>query len=173
MIKYFQSKYHIDTNKVYAAGFSGGGQMAYKLGLTIPSKIKAIAAVVANLPDSASCDCIMSGKPLPVLIINGTEDPVNPYGGGEMFVNNASFGVVKSTENTFGYWATLAGYTGLPQKQLLPNTDTADHKVIEQYTYSKPGLPPVTLLKVIGGKHDYPGDINVYEYIWKFFKSLP
>jgi polyhydroxybutyrate depolymerase len=172
MIKYFQGKYRIDTNKVYAAGFSGGGQMAYKLGLTMPSQIKAIAAVVANLPDSASCDCVMSGKPLPVLIINGTDDPVNPYKGGKMFVNNASFGVVKSSENTFGYWATLAGYKGSPKKELLPDTDTSDHKIIEQYSYSKTGLPPITLLKVIGGKHDYPGDIDVYVYAWKFFQSI-
>jgi polyhydroxybutyrate depolymerase len=28
------------------------------------------------------------------------------------------------------------------------------------------------LLKVIGGKHDYPGDINVHRYAWEFFKSV-
>lgn len=172
MINYFQEKFRIDKRKVYAAGFSGGGQMAYKLGATLPGAIKGIAAIVANMPDSASCDCILSGKALPVLIINGTDDPINPYKGGEMFVNNASFGVVKSTENSFGYWASLAGYNGLPQHQTLPDTDTADHKIIEQYNYRKPGKPSLTLLKIVGGKHDYPGDIDVYVYTWEFFRSL-
>lgn len=172
MLNYFQTKFSVSENKIYAAGFSGGGHMAYKLGLTMPEQIKAIAAVVANMPDAASCDCKLSGKALPVLIINGTADGTNPYNGGEMFVNNASYGVVRSTENTFGYWATLAGYSGKPEKQLLPDTDTSDHKIIEQYSYHQPGKPAVTLLKVIGGKHDYPGDIDVYLYAWQFFLSL-
>jgi polyhydroxybutyrate depolymerase len=172
MIDHFTKKFQLDKKKVYATGFSGGGHMAYKLGITMPDKIKAIAAVVANMPDSASCDCTLSGKALPVLIINGTDDPVNPYKGGEMFVNNASFGVVKSTENTFHYWSALAGYTGEPVKTLLPDTDTTDRKTIEQYCYRQPDKPAITLLKVIGGKHDYPGDIDVYQYVWAFFKSL-
>jgi len=172
MISYFRQKFGISPNKVFAAGFSGGGQMAYKLGATMPDKIKAIIAVVANLPDSASCDCKLSGRPLPVMIINGTLDPVNPYNGGEMFVNKASFGVVLSSENNFHYWAKLAGYTGEPKRKVLPDSDTSDHKTIERFSYFAKGKPPVVLLKVVGGKHDYPGDIDVYAYAWEFFKRL-
>ncbi len=172
MIKYFHRKYQISESNVFAAGFSGGGHMAYKLGLTMPGKVKGIAAIVANMPDSASCDCILAGKPLPVLIINGTEDKTNPYNGGEMFVSNASFGAVRSTENTFAYWSTLAGYTSAPEKKVLPDTDTADHKIVEQYNYRRPGKPPVTLLKVVGGHHDYPNDFDVYVYVWEFFKGV-
>jgi len=172
MISYFQKKYGISKDKVFAAGFSGGGQMAYKLAMTMPGKIKAIAAVVANMPDSASCDCVLAGKAKPVLIINGTDDKTNPYNGGEMFVNNASFGVVLSTENSFHYWASLAGYTGTPTKTLLPDTDPADKKTIEQYRYKQNNKPPVTLLKVVGGHHDYPNDIDVYLYAWEFFKAV-
>lgn len=172
MINYFQTKFGISKNKIYASGFSGGGHMAYKLALTMPGQIKAIAAVVANMPDSASCDCTLAGKAKPVLIINGTMDNTNPYNGGEMFVNNTSYGVVRSTENTFNYWATLAGYNGTPKKTLLPNTDPADEKTIERYAYQQKNKPPVILLKVIGGHHDYPNDIDVYVYAWEFFKKL-
>lgn len=172
MIQYFHNKYALPLNKVFATGFSGGGQMAYKLALTMPNQIKAIAAIVANMPDWASCDCMVAGKAMPVLIINGTADNVNPYNGGEMFVNNASFGVVRSTENTFGYWSTLAGHTGAPAKSILPDADPNDQKTIEQYSYQHQDKPPVTLLKVVGGHHDYPNDIDVYLYIWEFFKGL-
>ncbi len=171
MISYFGLKYNINKEKVFAAGFSGGGHMAYKLGLTMPGEIRAIAAIVANMPDSASSDCIFTGKPLPVLIINGTADNVNPYNGGEMFVNNSSYGVVRSTEKSFYYWSSLAGYTGEPVKTVLPDADPADQKIIEEYRYNSTGRPSVTLLKVVGGKHDYPGDIDVYLYAWNFFKS--
>ena len=172
MIDYFNKKYGIDKNKIFAAGFSGGGQMAYKLGLTMPNQVKAIAAIVANMPDSASCDCILAGKALPVLIINGTVDNVNPYNGGEMFVNNSSYGVVRSSEGSLNYWSALAGYSGAPAKANLPDTDPDDHKTIESYTYNLPNKPAVSLLKVIGGKHEYPNDIDVYLYVWNFFKSV-
>jgi len=172
MIQFFHNLFGISANKVFAAGFSGGGHMAYKLALTIPNQVKAIAAIVANMPDSASCDCTLAGKPMPVLIINGTDDKTNPYNGGEMFVSNASFGVVRSTENTFAYWATLAGYTGTPTKKTLPDNDPGDQKVIESYSYHQKNKLPVTLLKVVGGRHDYPNDIDVYLYAWEFFKSV-
>ena len=172
MIDRFHSKYAISEKKVFATGFSGGGHMAYKLAATMPAKIKAIAAIVANMPDAVSCDCVLEGKALPVLIINGTEDKTNPYYGGEMFVNNSSFGVVRSSENTFGYWSSLAGYTGAPTKTLLPDTDPTDQKTIEAYSYHQKNKPPITLLKVIGGHHDYPNDIDVYLYVWNFFKSV-
>ncbi|MGG9962792.1 alpha/beta hydrolase family esterase [Ferruginibacter sp. SUN106] len=172
MISYFHTKYNISEKKIFAAGFSGGGHMAYKLAATMPDKIKAIAAVVANMPDSASCDCVLAGKAKPVLIVNGTKDETNPYNGGEMFVNNASFGVVRSTENTFHYWASLAGYNGEPVKTLLPDADPNDQKTIEEYDYRQKNKPPVTLLKVVGGHHDYPNDIDVYVFAWAFFKSV-
>lgn len=172
MIQFFHNRFGIPINNVFAAGFSGGGHMAYKLALTMPNQVKAIAAIVANMPDSASCDCTLAGKPIPVLIINGTDDKTNPYNGGEMFVSNASFGVVRSTENTFAYWATLAGYSGTPTKKTLPDTDPGDQKIIESYSYQQKNKPPVTLLKVVGGRHDYPNDIDVYLYAWEFFKSV-
>ena len=171
MIRYFRDKYGINENKVVAAGFSGGGHMAYKLGLTMPDKIRAIAAIVANMPDSASMDCIPVRKALPVLIVNGTDDGTNPYKGGEMYVNNSSYGVVRSTDSSFHYWSTLAGYEGEAIKKVLPDTDPKDGKIIESYSYNDATKPAITLLKVVGGKHDYPNDIDVYLYAWDFFKS--
>ncbi|MEZ4903860.1 MAG: prolyl oligopeptidase family serine peptidase [Spirosomataceae bacterium] len=58
MIDYFNKQYAIDTNKVFAVGTSGGGHMAYKLGLTMPEKFRAITALIANLPDTNNMDCI-------------------------------------------------------------------------------------------------------------------
>lgn len=171
MIAYFVNKYHIDKKKVFAVGTSGGGHMAYKLALTMPGKFRAITAIIANLPDSNNMDCVAIARPIPVMIINGTADPVNPYNGGEMRVANSSYGNVCSTDRTFHYWASLAGYTGEPAKKELPDTDPADGRTIEQYTYTQKGKPEVVLLKVIGGKHDYPKDIDVHEAAWEFFKK--
>jgi len=171
MINYFVKKYGIDREKVFAVGTSGGGHMAFKLGMTMPSAFKAITAIVANLPDTNNLDCTASGTPMNVMIVNGTEDKTNPYSGGEVILGSGNFGFVRSSERTLQYWADLAGYTGAPTKTLLPDLDPKDGKRIEAYRYSG-GKKEVTLLKVIGGKHDYPGDINVHRYAWEFFKSV-
>ncbi|GAB2607165.1 hypothetical protein GCM10027190_63320 [Spirosoma areae] len=170
LINYFVKKYQVNPKQIFAIGTSGGGHMAYKLALTMPDKFRAITALIANLPDTNNLDCPEKRMPIPVMIVNGTSDTVNPYQGGEVITGNISLGLVRSTERTFHYWASLAGYTKQPIKELMADTDPNDHKTIERYTYKEKGKPEVTLLKVIGGKHDYPNDINVYLEAWTFFK---
>ncbi|MEO0001227.1 MAG: hypothetical protein RL766_1273 [Bacteroidota bacterium] len=170
MIEYFSKRLKIDQKKVFAIGTSGGGHMAYKLALTIPDKFRSITAIIANLPADENLDCPQSKKPLNVMIVNGTADKINPFDGGEVILSSGNFGKVRSTEETFQYWAKLAGYKDKPVHTLLPDNNTTDGKTIEQYTYSGK-QKDVVLLKVNGGKHDYPGDIDVHLYAWKFFKS--
>lgn len=170
MIQYFKSKYNANENHVYAVGTSGGGHMCYKLAMTLPGRIKAITAIIANLPAEDNMDCAEAKKALPVMIINGTADPLNKYEGGMMQSGDFIMGNVRSTDKTFAYWSGLAGYKGSPVKSLLPDTDPSDGKTIEQYTFKAKGKPEITLLKVIGGKHDYPNDIDVHVEAWRFFK---
>lgn len=171
MIAYFQEKHKINSTNVFAVGTSGGGHMAYKLALTMPERFRAITALIANLPDTNNLDCPEKRLPLPVMIVNGTADNVNPYNGGEVIIgNNLSLGFVRSTDRTFAYWSQLAGYKRQPKMQALPDTDPKDGKTIEKYTFKKGRKPEVTLLKVIGGKHDYPNDIDVHIEAWAFFK---
>lgn len=171
MIEYFEKKYSVNPGQVFAIGTSGGGHMAYKLALTTPDKFKAITAIIANLPEEANMDCTPSGSPISVMIINGTRDSTNPYNGGEVKIAGASFGRVRSTELTFKYWATVDGYSGEPYKESLPDTDPSDGKTIERYRYKQSKKPAVVLLKVVGGRHDYPNDIDVYLEAWAFFKQ--
>lgn len=170
MIQYFKTKYGINDNQVFAVGTSGGGHMCYKLALVLPKKIRAITAIIANLPAVDNMDCVEAKVALPVMIVNGTDDPLNKYEGGMMQSGDFIMGNVRSTEKSFRYWAELAGYHNEPMKTLLEDTDVEDGKKIERYTYKEKGQPEVTLLKVIGGKHDYPNDIDVHLEAWEFFK---
>ncbi|MGV3558883.1 alpha/beta hydrolase family esterase [Larkinella arboricola] len=170
MIDYFRKNHRIDPKRVFAVGTSGGGHMAYKLALTMPEKFRAVTALIANLPDTNNLDCPEKRVAIPILIVNGTADQTNPYEGGEVRANGISLGLVRSTDRTFRYWSDLAGYQQQPTKTRLPDTDPNDGKTIERYTYQAKGKPEVTLLKVIGGKHDYPNDIDVYLEAWAFFK---
>ena len=170
MIRYFHQQYNINRRKVFVVGTSGGGHMAYKLALTMPDQIQAITAIIANLPDTNNLDCPEMRKPMNVMIVNGTKDNTNPYDGGEVILGSGNFGFVRSTDRTFAYWSQLAGYTESPKMRVLPDNDPNDGKTIEEYVFSGRNKK-VILLKVIGGKHDYPGDINVHLEAWKFFKS--
>jgi polyhydroxybutyrate depolymerase len=170
MIQYFKSKFNISEQKVFAMGTSGGGHMCYKLAMTMPGKFKAVTAIIANLPDTDNLDCAESKVAIPIMIINGTADPLNPYEGGMMQSGNFIMGNVRSTDRSFKYWASLASYEGDPVKSSIPDNDPKDGKTIERYTYQQKGKPEVVLLKVIGGKHDYPNDIDVHVEAWAFFK---
>lgn len=171
MIDYFSKNHGINTKNIFAVGTSGGGHMVYKLALTMPERFRAITALIANLPDDNNMDCSEAKKAIPVMIVNGTEDRVNPYNGGEVKLgNNLSLGFVRSTDRTFEYWSKLAGYSKSPKKEVYLDTDPNDGKTIESYTFKKGRKPEVKLLKVIGGKHDYPNDIDVHLEAWSFFK---
>jgi polyhydroxybutyrate depolymerase len=167
MIDYCVANYKINPARVFAVGTSGGGHMVYTLAMTMPEKFKAITAIVANIPVPDNMDCVEKKMPMPVMIINGTNDQTNPYNGG---ISAKNKGLVRSTDESFHYWATLDGYKGEPTMEALPDTDPTDGKTIEKYTYKQKGKPEVVLLKVINGEHNNPKEIDVYLESWSFFK---
>jgi len=170
MIDYFKKGYKINDKHVFATGFSGGGHMTYKLGLTMPGKFRAISAIVANLPTPDNMDCSPVGVPIATMIINGTADSVNPYEGGDVNIPNVKLGKVRATEQSFRYWATLDGYKGEPVKSMMPDADTSNNITVEKYTFKRKNAPEVTLLKVINGQHQFLTDIDVFGESWAFFK---
>jgi len=170
LIDLFASKYKIDKKQVFATGFSGGGHMAYKLALTMPGKIRAVSAVVANLPTDENMDCTPMNVPIPVMITNGTADQTNPYNVGEVKTPGVTLGTVRSTDQSFQYWAKLDGYSGEPVKSIMPDGDTSNDITVEKYTSQKKGKPEVTLLKVVNGKHEFVTDFDMFEESWNFFK---
>jgi polyhydroxybutyrate depolymerase len=73
-----------DPRRVFAIGISRGGHMAFRLALEAPEQFRAVAAVAANVPTPENFKCKPAGQGTSsVLIMNGTEDPLNPFDGGE------------------------------------------------------------------------------------------
>jgi len=170
VIDYFKTNYQINDLQVFASGFSGGGQMAYRMAITMPKKFRAISAMVANMPTPENMDCTESKIAIATIIMNGTADATNPYTGGEVKTAGVTLGNVRSTDESFKYWATLSGYSGEPVKGILPDADPTNDITVESYTYKKKKSPEVTLLKVINGKHEFPKDIDLFVESWTFFK---
>ena len=95
----------IDERRVYATGMSNGGFMSHRLACEAADVFAAVAPVSAvNGMDSCT-----PGRSVPVMMFNGTLDPLVAYGGGGLF---------GSAEQTFTDWSTrdLCGDAPKPGK---------------------------------------------------------
>jgi polyhydroxybutyrate depolymerase len=72
------ARYPIDPKRMYATGFSNGGQMCYRLALELSDRIAAIAPMSGGRLAQGS----RPAHPVPVLHVHGTADGVYPFEGG-------------------------------------------------------------------------------------------
>jgi polyhydroxybutyrate depolymerase len=176
----------IATDEVFATGLSNGGHMALRLALEAPDFVAGVAAIAASLPAADNLSCRMSGKAVPVLLINGDEDPVSPYEGGETWSLNPfnARGAVQPAVATANYFRMLAGYTEPPFDHRYPDADQADGTVASRMLWSAGDRPEVDLITIHGGGHTIPHplksmprilgrtshDVPAAEEIWRFFQ---
>ena len=96
----------IDTQKVFAVGFSNGGFMAHRLGCQLGELVKAVVSIAGagTLPDEP---CSARGVSR-VLQIHGDADTVVGYRGGRVFRSGA-YREHLSAERTASDWAARLG----------------------------------------------------------------
>jgi polyhydroxybutyrate depolymerase len=145
----------IDRNRVFATGVSRGGQMAYRLALEAPSRFRAVAAVAANLPTSENFKCRPSAHGASsVMIMNGVEDPLNPYYGGEVqFYGLYRRGHVRSSRSSGQYFADLNHITATPAAN---ETRFANGVRVEDLRWGNAGAVEIELVGIHGGGHGLP-----------------
>jgi polyhydroxybutyrate depolymerase len=190
MIDHFQQKYSVDPKRVYATGVSNGGHMVYRLGLEIPQRFGALAAMAANLPVATNLDCAESGRPVTMAILNGTQDPINPYEGGLVTImGNSSRGAVRPASATLKYWADLAGAAQVETTR-LPEVDGNPDSWITRETWRGRDSIEVRLYTLHGAGHVMParsgplmtqlldmllggaaGDMESATELWEFFDA--
>ena len=148
------AEYPVDPNRVYVTGASNGGMMTYRMLLEAPERFTAGAAYIANLP-AFDEPLPTPSQPVPIMIANGTEDPLMPYGGGVVAKNR---GVVISTRETVDWWieADQADRDGILTFD-LPDLNPEDGCRIKEEVYpAGPGGAEVRLYIVEGGGHTLP-----------------
>jgi polyhydroxybutyrate depolymerase len=174
LLDFEETTHAIDKKRVFAAGWSNGAQLAYRLALEYPESFAGVAAISASVPVKENLDCGQADKPIPVMIVNGTADPINPFRGGMVNLGGAKLGNVLSSEDTAKYWAGLLGVTAAPQIATLPHK--GGRTSVDSTTWAKDGTPVVTLYAVQGGGHAMPlagEDLDSPVAIWDFFAKLP
>ena len=168
MIDSISSDYKINSNRVYACGYSLGGELTYELACRLNNRIAAIGAVARTMGTDAFNNCTPT-HPTGVMTILGTEDNTSPYEG-------LVWGGVKyylSADEVHDYWANHNQCDTIVDIESIPNTDPSDGSSVERHSWSMNKCVLVEHLKVIGGGHDWPGsfgnmDIDASEEIWNF-----
>lgn len=148
------AQYPVDPEQIYLTGASNGGLMTYRLLIEAPDHFTAGAAFIANLPEPAQNLPVM-GKPTPLMISNGTKDPLMPWIGGLVGKDR---GMVISAEETVSWWVS-ANRANTDQKtsELLPNLDPEDDCRIQKDFYpAGANGAPVVFYTVQGGGHAMP-----------------
>jgi polyhydroxybutyrate depolymerase len=180
------ARYPIDAKRIFVSGISNGGLMLYRLGCSLPDKIRAIAPVTAQIPAAIAPLC-GSESTVSLAVFNGTADPLVPYDGGQITVFRRQRGAVLSTDETIRIWqrknrcSPEAGVTEFPDV-------AADGTRVTKIEYSRcKNESKVVLYRIEGGGHTWPGgrqylpvrrigrttrDINGCDEIWQFFRSL-
>jgi polyhydroxybutyrate depolymerase len=184
IVRRMRAELGIDTSRVFAIGFSNGAQLALRVALEDPGLVRGVAVVGAALPVGDNLGCTRSGAAVPIMIVNGTDDPINPFEGGRASLFGIrDLGRVASTAATARYFADLAGHAGAPSVLRIADVAPDDGTWVEQTTWSDPARPEVTLLTVHGGGHTLPApratlprimgrtnrDVSGAELIWSFF----
>ncbi|MFZ0737018.1 MAG: PHB depolymerase family esterase [Candidatus Acidiferrales bacterium] len=180
-----EATYSVDPSRVYATGLSNGGFMSFKLACDLSARIAAVAPVAATFSLRLSQEC-HPARPISVLEINGTSDPLVPYEGGGMM--RGSGGQILSALDSAKAWAKIDGCAETPATDsLAPKSENGLETRHEIYSGCRGGTE-VALYSIVGGGHTWPGgmqyapqffigktsrDFDANETIWKFFQAHP
>jgi len=101
----------VDARRVYALGDSNGAHMTIRLALEAPELIAGIVAIGAGIPAADNMDCrSVAALPRRVVLVAGTEDPINPYEGGPVTLFGfGNRGEVLSAQESAGWFADGLG----------------------------------------------------------------
>jgi polyhydroxybutyrate depolymerase len=181
-----------DPKHIYITGVSNGGAMTMTMICVRADLFAAAASVIMNLTDESANACHPS-RPVPMLMMNGTADPLIPYEGGR---GTSRFAVAGfwSTARTFAYWRRANGCEAQDADVTdLDDSDKADQTTVTRIASRCPQGRDVVLYRVNDGGHRMPGsfpdarfprlvnmllgpqnrDIDGAATIWEFFRKFP
>jgi polyhydroxybutyrate depolymerase len=159
--------------------------MSIRLALDLTDKLAAVAPVTAQL----SVALAEQTPPLPIsiMIMNGTDDPIVPFDGGEvqLFEFGRGRGEILSTLDTVERFRRYNDCEAVPALVKLPDSEPDDGTAVQIESYTNcADDTEVILVRVVGGGHTWPGgqpylspkivgvvsqEINASEMILDFF----
>jgi polyhydroxybutyrate depolymerase len=183
------AEYKADPKHVFCSGISRGGMMSFYLAYKLSDRIAGIAPVCGGISAAISASYSFA-HPMPVLMINGTEDHLVSYSGGAGSLNKRNEGSAEAdmlpTEDLLAKIVGLNHCDQAPVVTRLDDLDPGDGCTAVDYLYTCKDIP-VEFIKEIGAGHTWPGgsqylpkfivgrvcrDFSATEKIFDFFKKL-
>ncbi len=153
----------VDPTRIYVAGHSNGGSMAYRLALESGERLAAIGVSAGLAIDAVAKE--LPHRPLPLMHVHGTSDTCIPFDG--------SAGC-RSVPDLMTWWSRSQEGADNPTVEHYPHVDEAGPR-FERHEYATEG-GEVLLIKAIGGSHDWFSgnagfDIDTAAEMWRFFSA--
>jgi polyhydroxybutyrate depolymerase len=158
MIDYFVKRYDVQEKAIFACGISNGGMMCHRLALQLSNRISGIVSVSSAIFPALALQK-KEKRRIPVLLLQGTEDPLLPYEGGEAKALGKFLGKVISSDQAVEYWCQISGEKVAKSVRQAKNIDQQDNckTTVESWT-TPTGKLIVRRYKIDGGGHTWPGE---------------
>jgi len=160
LIAQLSESYSIDSDRIYATGYSNGGFMSYSLACYHSDRFAAIAPVASTMLNEFEGDCAPT-RPVPIFSANGTADSVVPYTGGTPGY--------QAIPDVLNYWVTHNNISGDPV--VAEVSDRIEHTL---YAGGDSGVA-VEHYRVEDGEHVwFEGDFGGEELttrVWNFLSA--
>lgn len=147
LIDRLTAEYAIPQGRVFVTGMSAGAFMSNRLACDRADLVAAIAPVAGTLGSGVPC---APSRPVSVLAIHGTADPVVPYNGGGM-IGRGGASDIASAPATAARWAALDGCPGP-----LVVEPPAPGEINRSVAAGCAGGTEVSLVSIDGGGHTWP-----------------
>jgi len=166
VVAHIASNQNIDPKRIYATGWSNGGEMAYRLACDASDLFAAVSSVAGDILVGSEVRCIPD-RPVPVLSFRGSDDGIVPYGGGVI----PDWGEIYSARETHEVLKDINGCQGADRSESLGSASCSSNSQCD-------GGVVVTSCTVQGGgapsNHDLyeaPG-VNIARDTWNFFQAF-
>lgn len=149
LVSQLSTSYPIDPTQIHVVGYSNGAHMGYRLAMEAPNFLRGLIAVAANLPTDDNFACSRArGRFDRAVLIQGTDDPINPYTGGAVTLWGFGHrGTVHSAKDSAAQLARWLGISGTPQ---------ASGNGATEVLHWNDQRSAVRLMSVLGGGHTVP-----------------
>jgi polyhydroxybutyrate depolymerase len=156
--------YALDSSRVYATGYSNGGDFTYTLACYSSDRITGIAPVSGLMWQQTLLDCSLA-HPTALMSFNGTNDSARPYEGYE--------GYLLSVDATLAFWADENGLDDAPSVDNIQDSGLTIERSL--YEGGTDGVA-MTHYKVIGGGHVWfnfeDEGVPTNQVIWDFLSAF-
>lgn len=146
-----------DPAAIHLAGISNGGMMAAHYACLRAGRIASLTMFKATMPPADDTPC-RPARPLPVMLVAGTDDPVVRWDGRIVLGGAVTLQRRRSVPDSFAVWRAANGCTGLAPAQPLPRRGPqGSPAVLLHRATGCAGDVPTLLYEVRGGGHRLPG----------------